>query len=89
MVIQTIDGSGSKIFDLGWVRSTIFDLGLGLENFPQKSKIFQFFSLWLKKIASGRVKKYPGKDGLASYFLRVKSICSGWVRSGPISNLNT
>jgi len=36
------DGSGSKIFDWvgsiflspGWVRSVIFELGLGLENFP-------------------------------------------------------
>jgi len=28
------DGFGSKIFDLGWVGSAIFGLGMDLENFP-------------------------------------------------------
>jgi len=31
------------------VGSAIFGLGLGLENFPTKSQIFQFFALWVKK----------------------------------------
>jgi len=32
--VQTSDGSGSKIFDLGRVGSAIYGLGLNLENFP-------------------------------------------------------
>jgi len=40
----------------GRVRSAIF--GLGLENFPQKFQIFQFFALWAKKILLSRVQKY-------------------------------
>jgi len=58
------DGSGSKFFDPGRVGSAIYGLGLNLENFPKKCQIFQFFSLWVKKISSG---------GSASYLLRVKS----------------
>jgi len=30
---QPSDGSGSKIFDLGWVGSAIYGLGLNLEIF--------------------------------------------------------
>jgi len=37
----------------GWVSSTIYGLGLDLENFPLKRQIFQFFPL--------RNKKYPGQ----------------------------
>jgi len=42
----------------GQVRSAIFGLGLNLEI--SQSQIFQFFTLWVKKISSGRVRKYPG-----------------------------
>jgi len=44
-------GLGQKI--LTRVGSAIFGLGLGLENFPPKSQIFQF--------SLGRVKKYSGQ----------------------------
>jgi len=42
---EASDGSGSKIFDPGWVGSAIYDLGLDLENFTIKFN----FSLWIKK----------------------------------------
>jgi len=41
---------------------------LNLEIFPQKIPIFQFFSLSIKKISYGRVKKYPGQDWVAPLF---------------------
>jgi len=45
---------GQKFLCLGWVRSG--QPSLGLENFPQKSQIFQFFCLRFKKniIVSGQ-----------------------------------
>jgi len=33
---------------------------LGLRNFHYKSQNYHLFSLWVKKILAGRVKKYPG-----------------------------
>jgi len=55
------DGSRSESFDPGLVIFTP-----GLENFPQKSLIFQFFDLWVKKISTSWVKKYSdqSQDGL-------------------------
>jgi len=43
---------------LGQAGSFVYDLGLNWENFPKKCQIF---SLRVKKISSGRVKKYPGQ----------------------------
>jgi len=64
------------------VGSAIFGLGLSLENLPLKSQIFQFFSLRIKKIASGRVKKYSGQSRVGSYLLWVKSMLGpGRVRA--------
>jgi len=69
---------GSGLKTLTWVRSgqffaarvgsAIFGLGLGLENFPQKSQIFKFFSPRVKKIALGWVKKYPGQSQVSLLF---------------------
>jgi len=52
-------GLGQKF--LTRVGSAIYGLGLNLENFPKKHQIFQFFTLRVKKISSGRVRKYPGR----------------------------
>jgi len=54
-------GSG-QIFVARIGLGQLFCLGLTLENFPLKSKTFQFFILWVKKILSGQVKKYPGQS---------------------------
>jgi len=50
------------------VGSAIYSLGLNLENFPLKRQIFQFFSLQIKKISSGRVWKYPGRRRVSLLF---------------------
>jgi len=34
-------------------------VGLGLENFPQNSKIFNLYSLWIKKILMEWCQKIP------------------------------
>jgi len=70
------DGFGSKTFDPGQVgsifcgssRSGSAIYGLGLKNFPSKCQIFQFFSLLVKKISSGRVKKCPGQRRVGLLF---------------------
>jgi len=54
----------------GQVGSAIYGLGLNLKNFPKKCQIFQFFSLWIKKISSESTRV---KGGSAIYLLRVKS----------------
>jgi len=53
---------GSIFCGLGRVGSAIYGLGLNYENFPKKRQIFQFLSLRIKNIASGRVGKYPGQS---------------------------
>jgi len=68
---------GSNFWCSGWVALAIFGLSLGLENFPQKSQIFQFFAIRVKKNLGGLGQKVPW---LASYLLRVKSMlvsCQG------------
>jgi len=40
LAIRLSDGSGSKIFELGWVNQPSLILGLGLENFPKNPKFF-------------------------------------------------
>jgi len=48
--------------------SAIFGLGLGLENFPKKSQIFQLRPLWVKKISLGQVRKYLGQRRVSLLF---------------------
>jgi len=70
---------GSGQFFVAQVGSAIF--GLGLENFPQKSQIFQFFSFRVKKISSGQVKKYSGQRWVSLLFTVGQNYA--WVGSGP------
>jgi len=51
---------GSNFWCSGRVRSAIFDLSLGLENFPHKWQIIQFFAL--------QIKKYPGQSRVGLLF---------------------
>jgi len=59
------DGSGSKIVWMVWVGSIfcwsgwVSHLWFGFGKFCQKVPSFPIFSLRVKKIASGQVKKYP------------------------------
>jgi len=89
------DGSGSKFFDPGWVRSIfcgsgrvshlrfVFEFG----KFPLKTSIFSiFFTSDQKKSFRIGSKSTRVKGGSASYLLQVKSkLGSGPVWSGPIS----
>jgi len=59
VVRVVVMGSGQKF--LTWVGSAIY--GLGWENFK-----CQIFSLRIKKISSGRVKKYPGQRQVGLLF---------------------
>jgi len=52
---------GQVKFFVARVGSTIFGLGLSLDNFPKKSQIFQFFALWVKKNI-GWSQKVPGSE---------------------------
>jgi len=66
------DGSGSKIFDPGWVRSAIYGLG-----FPSGQKnLFGF----------GR--KVPGLKACQPLIYCGSKVSSCWVRSGPIFNMH-
>jgi len=90
MVLGCSDGSGTKIFDLGWVGSVfcgsgqvgsaIYGLGLNFENFPKIIKFFNF-SFRVRKNLFRLAQKAPrSKAGLASYLLRVKSKSGlGWI----------
>jgi len=73
------DRSGLKFLYHGRVGSTTSGLG----KFPLKIPNCSIFLLWIKKISSGRVKKYTQvKDRSAPYSLRVKSVLgSGLVRA--------
>jgi len=59
----------TKVTD-SYFGSADFGLGLGLKNFPQKSKRFQIFPFWIKKISSVGSKSTQIKDQLASYLLQ-------------------
>jgi len=64
-VSDSSDGFGSKFLDPGRFGSAIFGLGigvLGLENFPKKLQIFQFFPFVSKSTQI--------KDRSGSYLLR-------------------
>jgi len=79
------DGSGSKIFNPGWVSHLWFGFEFG--RFPLKMSNFSIFFLWTKQISSGRVKKYLGsKAGWPLIYCRSK-VSSTRVGSGPISRL--
>jgi len=62
-----------KIFWPGLGRVSHLWFGFGLGNFPLEMSIFQFITFGSIKIKSTQVK-----DGLSSYFLRIKSM----LRSG-------
>jgi len=49
-----------SIFFVAWVRSAIDALGLGLESFPYKYQIFQFFPFGVIKNLFGLGQKVPG-----------------------------
>jgi len=61
--------------------------GLGLENFPLKFQTFQFFPSGQKKSPWVWSKSTQVKAGRPLIYCGSK-VCSGWVRSGPISNKN-
>jgi len=78
----TSDGSGSKIFDPGWVNflwlgsGRVSQLWFGLEfrKFPLKTSNFSIFCpLGQKKLLRVRSESTRVKAGSASYLLRVKS----------------
>jgi len=77
--------SGLKFFDpgWGWAGSAVFGLGMDMEISPKNVKFFNFLLFGLKKMSSGRVKKYPGQSRAGLLLLRVKSK----LGSGPISIL--
>jgi len=70
------DGFGSKIFDpgqvrsifcgSGWVSHLLFGSGFG--KFPPRNPKFFNFSLRVKKISLGRVKKCPGQRQVSLLF---------------------
>jgi len=64
------------------VGSTINSLGLSLENFPEKSKKFQFFAIGVKKISSGLNKKHLGQRWVGLLFIAGKEYA--WVGSGRV-----
>jgi len=71
------DGSGSKILDPGLVRS-IFDHRVRLAN---------FFHPQVKKISSGRVKKYLGQRWVGPLFTASQKYAQ--VGSSPISTFKS
>jgi len=54
-------------------------------KFPLKIQIFQFFPLWVKKISSGWVKKYPGRRHVGLLFTAGQKYARVW--SGPTSTI--
>jgi len=77
-------GSNFLVLVLGRVSSAIFGLSLGLENFPWKSQIFQFFALLVKKISLSRVKKYLDQSQVGLFFTasqKYARVGSGWVKA--------
>jgi len=74
---EVIDGSGSKIFDPGWVSFLCLGLGrvshlwFGFEfgKFPLKTSNFSiFFPSDQKKISSGWVRNWPGWRRVGLFF---------------------
>jgi len=66
-------GQSQKL--LTWVGASNFlQLSIGLENFPQKRKIFNFLSCWVKKnICYSQIKYTRVKARSAPFLLQVKS----------------
>jgi len=73
--MQVVMGPGSNI--LTWVGSIFAAkvrsvnhnwFGFGFGKFPQKISNFSVFSLRIKKILSGQVKKYPGQGTFGLLF---------------------
>jgi len=93
--ICSSDGSGSKIFDPGWVGSDHPSMVWVRKIFPKIVKFFNFFTFGSKKISS---KSTRVKGGSASYLLWIKSklgsgqgpslICSQQVQSIFINELS-
>jgi len=86
---ELVMGYGSKSFDLGRVGSNFCCFGrvgsavfgLGLENFPFKYQIRQFFALRVKKRSQQVGSKSTWvKVGLTPYLLRVKYML-GWSQA--------
>jgi len=69
------DGTGSKKFDQGQVRHFWIKSRFG--KFPLKIPNFSTFSLWVKKISWGWVKKFPGQPLIYSG----SKVCLGWVKA--------
>jgi len=77
---------GQKFF---WPRSgRVRHLWIGFlfGKFPKKCQIFQFFSLRVKKISSGRNKKYPCQGQVGLLFTAGQKYAR--VGSGPIYRLS-
>jgi len=81
-LIFSSDGSGSKFFDLGRVRSGGPSMVWVWKIPPQNVKFFNFFPLDQKKSLWARLKSTRFKGRSASYLLRVKSK----LGSRPTSN---
>jgi len=78
----TSDGSGSKIFDPGWVGSATFGLSLGLEKFPLKISNFQFFPLRITKNLFRLGNKVPGSKTGRHFIYCGSKVCLGQFQ-GP------
>jgi len=74
---------GSCKFFVAWVSHLWFGFGLGLEKFPLKFQKLQFFSLQIKKISSGRVKKYLGQRQVGLLFTAGQKYARVGLGKGP------
>jgi len=94
--LETSDGSGSKNFDPGRVKFLLLRLGrvshfwfgYRFGKFPLKCQMFQFFALWVKKNLIRSGGKVPGSELGQPLIYCGSKVCSGWVRSEPISTGN-
>jgi len=82
--VDSSDGSGSKIFDPRWINFLCLGLGqpfmvwVGIWKIsPKNINFFIFFPFRVKKMPSGRVKKYLGQRLVGLLF----TISSGRVRA--------
>jgi len=55
---------------------------------PKTVKFFIFFALQVKKNVLGSGQKVPGSEPGWPLIYCGSKVCSGWVGSGPISNLS-
>jgi len=74
-------GSGHFFYNSSRVSHLWFRFGFG--KFTLKSQTSQFFSLRVKKISSGHVKKYLGQRQVSLFFTAGQKYA--WVGSGPSS----